>query len=61
MRNKIVILNYVQDFEDAFMLDCSKEDLATNKEAKLCYGKIRKIRRRTNRFYKFLCKIGVAR
>lgn len=61
MRNKIVISNYVQDLEDAFALDCSKEDLATDKEAKLCYRTIRKIRRRTNGFYKFLYKIGVIR
>ena len=55
------IFNYVQDLEDAFALDCSKEDLGTSEEAKKCFKQIRKIRRRTNGFYKFLVKIGVVR
>lgn len=61
MKNEIVNSNYVKDLEDAFELDCSKEDLETSKEAKLCYRTIRKIRRRTNKFYKFIDKLGGGR
>lgn len=58
MKSEIVNLSYVQDLKDAFELDCSKEELEENKEAKVCYKKIRKICNRTNKLRKFLDKLG---
>ena len=60
MKNEIVNLNYVQDLIDAFMLDCSEEDLKESKEAKECYKKMLKICKRTKRFRKFLKREGVS-
>lgn len=56
----IKFLKYQQDLEDSFKLDCSKEDLKADKEAKRCYKVLRKYSRNTRKYYKYLCKIGVA-
>lgn len=58
LKYDIVNLNYVQDLEDCFALECSKEDLETDKEARACFRKIRRIRRRANRLCDFLDRLG---
>ena len=39
------LLNYQQELEDTFRLDCSSEDLNIFKEAHMTYKKIRKSRK----------------
>lgn len=51
-------LNYQRDLEDAFKLDCSEEDLKTDKDARECYKQIKKYKKRTKEYYKFLCEMG---
>lgn len=51
-------LEYQKDLEDAFKLDCSEEDLKTDKDAKRCFKVIKKYRKQTQRYYDFLCKFG---
>lgn len=51
-------LNYQRDLEDAFKLDCSEEDLKTDKEAKKCYKQLKRYRKHTKRYHKFLRKMG---
>lgn len=53
-------LDYQQDLEDAFRLDCSEEDLKTDKEAKQCYKQIMKSHKQATRYHNFLCKNGFA-
>lgn len=39
------LLNYQQDLEDSFKLDCSPEDIESNKEASKLYKKLKKSRK----------------
>ena len=50
------LLDYSQSLEDVFRLDCSYEDLKTDKEARRCYRQLEKIRKCTVKYYDFLCK-----
>lgn len=52
---------YMRDLEDAFKLDCNEEDVRNDKTAKQCYKVLKKCRRKTDKFNKFLCKVGLAR
>lgn len=57
----IKFLEYQQDLEDSFKLDCSNEDLKTDKEAKRCYKVLKKYRKRTNEYYNYLRRNGMVR
>ncbi len=51
-------IEYQKDLEDAFKLDCSEEDIRTDKEAKRCFKMLKKSRRRAEKYRSFLCKCG---
>ena len=53
-----IFLNYINDLESSFRLDCSADDIKNNKEAKKCSKVIKKIRKKTNAFYRFIRKQG---
>ena len=53
------ILDYISDLEYAFRLDCSDEDIKTNKEAKQTYKVLRKIKKKAKDFKTFIDKQGV--
>lgn len=53
------ILDYINDLECAFRLDCSDEDIKTNKEAKQTYKILRKIKKKAKNFETFIDKQGV--
>ena len=55
----VKFLKYQQDLEDAFKLDCTEEDIKTDKEAKRCCKVLKKYRKRTKQYCDFLRKIGV--
>lgn len=52
---------YLRDLEDSFKLDCNEEDVRKDKDAKKCYKVLKKYRKNTDKYYKFLCKVGLAR
>ena len=43
------ILAFQNEMEDAFRLDCNKEDIKSDKDAKKLFAYIRKSRRKVNR------------
>ena len=48
------MLVFQNEMEDAFRLDCTKEDIKSNKDAKKLYAYIRKSRRKVNRIDKLI-------
>ena len=50
---------YIKDLESAFRLDCSDEDIKTDKEAKQTYKVLQKLKKKTKEFKSFLCKQGI--
>ena len=53
------ILDYINDLECAFRLDCSDEDIKTNKEAKQTYKILQKIKKKVKNFQTFIDNQGV--
>lgn len=53
------ISEYIKDLESAFRLDCSDEDIKTDKEAKQTYKVLQKLKKRVIDFNSFLCKQGI--
>lgn len=53
------ILDYIEDLEYTFRLDCSDEDIKTNKEAKQTYKILQKIKKKAKNFETFIDKQGV--
>lgn len=53
------IFDYIEDLEYAFRLDCSDEDVKTNKEAKQAYKVLQKIKKKAKDFEAFIDKQGV--
>lgn len=52
---------YARSLGDTFRLDCSLDDLKSSKEARNCYKRVRKIQKRTAKYYDFLSKQEVLR
>lgn len=63
MANKLEkeLNGYARSLGDAFRLDCSFDDLKSSKEARDCYKRVRKIQKRTAKYYDFLSKQEVLR
>lgn len=53
------ISDHIDDLESAFRLDCSDEDIKTDKEAKQTYKLLQKLKKKTQDFNSFLCKHDV--
>ena len=53
------ISEYINDLESSFRLDCSDEDIKTDKEAKQTYKMLQKLKKKTRDFDSFLCKQGI--
>lgn len=51
-------MKQIDDLEDAFRLDCNDEDIRNDPEAKKLAKMLKKCRKRTDRYYKFLCRKG---
>ena len=53
------ISDHINDLESAFRLDCSDEDIKTDKEARQTDKVLQKLKKKTKDFNSFLCKQGI--
>lgn len=52
-------IRYQNDLEDQFKLDCTEEDIKTDKDAKKCKKVINKLRKSTDRYFNQLISTNV--
>lgn len=52
-------IRHQNDLEDQFKLDCTEEDVKTDKDAKKCKKVINKLRKSTDRYFNQLIKTNV--